>query len=142
MIADERGTDTQVDQSTAPGTVSLTVGGVARNIAEAAHRVLSADPNGDPSATLLLSPVGVDELAPFLFREHSRLGMRSDGFLRVKSDRTAVCNMVLDSNGSLVGGVADMDIIRDIPEEIVRTSFIFLALVIDSNEISHRLSIA
>ena len=106
-------------QTTAPGTVSLTLGGVARNIAEAAHRVLSAAPNGDPHATLLLSPIGVDELAPFLFREHSSLGMRSDGFLRVRNDRTAVCNMVLDAEGSLIGGVADMDIIRDISEETV-----------------------
>ena len=111
-------------QTTAPGTVSLTLGGVARNIAEAAHRVLSAAPNGDPHATLLLSPIGVDELAPFLFREHSRLGMRSDGFLRVRNDRTAVCNMVLDAEGSLIGGVADMDIIRDISEETVSFCFI------------------
>lgn len=32
--------------STTPGTVSLTLGGVARNIAEAAHRVLASIPKG------------------------------------------------------------------------------------------------
>ena len=110
-------------QTTAPGTVSLTLGGVARNIAEAAHRVLSAAPNGDPHATLLLSPIGVDELAPFLFREHSRLGMRSDGFLRVRNDRTAVCNMVLDGSGGLTGGVADMGIVQSFDSTLVSTQY-------------------
>ncbi|THH11202.1 hypothetical protein EW145_g820 [Phellinidium pouzarii] len=110
---------TQVAQSTAPGTVSLTVGGVARNIAEAAHRILSSGRDGDPYATLLVSPVGHDEFARFLVDEYARLGMRNNGLLRVEDCRTAVCDMVLDTSGALVGGVADMDIIRNVSENAV-----------------------
>lgn len=109
----------QVAHTTAPGMISLTVGGVARNIAEAAHRMLSAGPAGDANATLLVSPVGDDEFAPLLLEEQTRLGMRMDGLIRMKASRTAVCDMVLDTDGGLVGGVADMDINHEISEELV-----------------------
>ena len=124
-----------VSQTTAPGSVSLSVGGVARNIAEAAHRVLSSSSaagststtheNSVPSnsenedATLLITPVGYDEFAHFLIDEQKRLGMRDDGLMKTRNERTAVCNVLLDSNGALVNGVADMDIIKNVDAEIV-----------------------
>lgn len=117
---DEVGRSIPVANTTAPGTVSLTLGGVARNVAEAAHRVFSSGPVPEAEATLLLSPVGGDNFATTLVAEHTRLGMRVDGFLHASNCRTAVCNMVLDANGQLVGGVADMDIIHDIPSKPVR----------------------
>ena len=108
----------QVSQTTAPGNVTLTVGGVARNIAEAAHRVLSSV--GSVSETMLLSPVGDDEFAPFLLDEMERIGMRADGMIREgEGRRTAVCNMVLDASGALIGGVADMDIVANVDEASV-----------------------
>ena len=128
-----------VSQTTAPGSVSLSVGGVARNIAEAAHRVLSSSAasaaqsasttheNSVPSnsenedATLLITPVGHDEFANFLIDEQKRLGMRDDGLMKTRNERTAVCNVLLDSNGALVNGVADMDIIKNVDAEIVCT---------------------
>ncbi|KAI5121288.1 hypothetical protein M0805_002331 [Coniferiporia weirii] len=119
VVPDGSNRSAGVVKTTAPGTISLTVGGVARNIAEAAHRVLSSGPKGDPHATLLVSPVGRDEFAPFLLDEHARLGMRSDGFLHMEDCRTAVCDLVLDESGALVGGIADMNIIRDVPEDAV-----------------------
>ena len=95
--------------STTPGTVSLTLGGVARNIAEAAHRVLASIPRG-PQHPLLISPVGLDPFGKLLMSETEVIGMRTDGILRSSSDqRTAVCNMMLD-NGELMSGVADMGI--------------------------------
>ncbi|EJD04074.1 uncharacterized protein FOMMEDRAFT_133422 [Fomitiporia mediterranea MF3/22] len=115
-----RGLKRVISHTTAPGTVELTVGGVARNIAEAAHRVLSSGSNSeDRDATLLVSPIGEDAFAPFLLDEHQLLGMRSDGFIPTSESRTAVCDMVLDASGALVGGVADMDIVPMVPEQTV-----------------------
>ena len=115
-----RGLARVISQTTAPGTVTLTVGGVARNLAEAAHRVLSSGPDAQPDATLLVSPIGRnDEFSSFIVDEHDLLGMRHDGLLRTSEQRTAVCDMVLDTSGALVGGVADMDIIRNVSESAV-----------------------
>ncbi|OCB88300.1 hypothetical protein A7U60_g4502 [Sanghuangporus baumii] len=115
-----RGLVRVISQTTAPGTVVLTVGGVARNMAEAAHRVLSSGPDAQPDATLLVSPIGrKDEFSSFIVDEHDLLGMRHDGLLRTSEHRTAVCDMVLDASGALVGGVADMDIIHNVPESAV-----------------------
>ncbi|KAG5647938.1 hypothetical protein DXG03_006972 [Asterophora parasitica] len=58
---------------------------------------------------MLVSPVGDDAFGRLLMEETAQLGMRLDGFIQ-SDQRTAVCNMVLDSAGGLVSGVADMDI--------------------------------
>lgn len=115
--------DTRLSQhSTSPGKVCLSLGGVARNVAEASHRILAAQEHA--TSSLLVAPVGEDVLGKLLFEETQRLGMRTDGFL--KSDkRTAVCNMVLDNTGNLVGGVADMDITQAITDEQVCLSMSF-----------------
>lgn len=107
--------------STAPGNVSLTLGGVARNIAEAAHRVLASIPDESSSPTLLISPVGVDSFGKLLTSETRAIGMRTDGLLkRASVQRTAVCNMVLDNRGDLISGVADMEITETFaPEEVL-----------------------
>ncbi|KAK2461952.1 hypothetical protein APHAL10511_006415 [Amanita phalloides] len=97
--------------STMPGTVSLTLGGVARNIAETAHRVLTSIPRTLPGPPLLISSVGNDAFGKLLTHKTRNIGMRTDGLLRSPSNqRTAVCNMVLDNQGELIGGVADMGI--------------------------------
>ena len=46
------------------------------------------------------------------------MGMRTDGIVTTTSGRTAVCNMVIDESGSLVGGVADMDIIKNLSDAV------------------------
>ncbi|KAI0375081.1 indigoidine synthase A-like protein [Pilatotrama ljubarskyi] len=98
--------------TTAPGVVTLSAGGVGRNVAEAAHRILTSYSNELSTATALVSPIGEDIFGKLLMSETSRIGLRTDGFIRMSKARTAVCNMVLDSAGGLTGGVADMDIIR------------------------------
>lgn len=118
-----------VANTTAPGTVSLNLGGVARNVAEAAHRVLSGGLSPDVNATLLLSPVGEDEFASMLLNEHGKLGMRVDGFLKDSRSRTAVCNMLLDTTGQLIGGVADMDVTRNVTLDTVNIDCITLSKV-------------
>ena len=92
--------------------VSLTAGGVGRNVAEAAHRILTSYSKDLSSATALVSPIGEDAFGQLLAAETKQVGLRTDGLIRVPNARTAVCNMVLDSAGGLIGGVADMDVIR------------------------------
>ncbi|EMD42115.1 hypothetical protein CERSUDRAFT_147657 [Gelatoporia subvermispora B] len=109
-------------QSTVPGAVSLSLGGVARNVAEAAHRILTAHSQGQSGDTLLISPLGNDSFGNLLVSETERIGMRTDGFVRTEGGRSAVCNMVLDTQGSLIGGVADMDIIHSLEVQTVLAS--------------------
>jgi hypothetical protein len=106
--------------STAPGKVSLTLGGVGRNIAEATHRVMQAYSAGQSS--LLIAPVGADSFGHLLMDEMRSFGMRTDGLIKSKDKSTAVCNMVLDSQGALVGGVAAMEITEQTPTEDVSLS--------------------
>jgi pseudouridylate synthase / pseudouridine kinase len=95
--------------STAPGYVSLSLGGVARNIAEAAYRVIASD--SSELSSLLVSAVGNDPFGRFLITETSGIGMRVDGLVQTDK-RTPVCNMILDGSGGLIGGVADMESTR------------------------------
>ncbi|KAJ6509487.1 indigoidine synthase A-like protein, partial [Mycena vitilis] len=88
--------------STSPGTVTMGLGGVARNIAEACHRV------GTPA--LLIAGVGSDSWGRILSDETKAIGMRTDGFMIMESKRTAICSLFLDGSGNLGGGVADMAI--------------------------------
>lgn len=105
-------------QSTSPGTVGLHLGGVGRNIAEAAYRISTSRFRAQSSAIVLVSSVGDDALGRLLSEEMRRIGVRTDGVMMARQ-RSAVCNMVLDSSGNLIGGVADMDIIRSIQPETV-----------------------
>ncbi|KAJ7103578.1 indigoidine synthase A-like protein [Mycena belliarum] len=91
--------------STSPGSVKLTLGGVARNIAEACTRM------GEPA--LLISPIGKDAWGRLLYEETEAIGMRTDGFVK-RDEQTAVCNLFLSSTGNLVGGVADMRIAEEL----------------------------
>jgi len=105
--------------STSPGTVGLYLGGVGRNVAEAAHRISTSTFRAQSSATALISSVGDDSLGRLLLEETRRMGMRTDGIMTTHQRRSAVCNMVLDGSGNLIGGVADMDIIKSIQSETV-----------------------
>jgi len=104
--------------STSPGTVALHLGGVGRNMAEAAHRVSISKFQSRPSETMLVSSVGDDSLGRLLLEEMRTIGMRTDG-ITTRGRKSAVCNMVLDGSGNLIGGVADMDIIHSIEPEMV-----------------------
>jgi pseudouridine-5'-phosphate glycosidase/pseudouridine kinase len=103
--------------STTPGSVSLSPGGVGRNIAEATHRILSK--KSGSQAPVLVSLVGEDTMGEVLWNELSRIGMRTDGLIPIPGSTSAVCNMVLDTEGGLVTGVADMDIIESLEGKTV-----------------------
>jgi pseudouridylate synthase / pseudouridine kinase len=97
----------------------VTLGGVGRNISEAAHRILTAHSAQLSTATMLVSPIGDDAFGRLLLDETQHIGMRTDGLTQSPGARTAVCNMILDSAGNLIGGIADMDIIRSLDGETV-----------------------
>ncbi|KAI6129200.1 indigoidine synthase A-like protein [Pisolithus croceorrhizus] len=96
-------------KTTHPGRISLTLGGVARNIAEAAHQVLTSF-RGENSATLLMAPVGEDIFGRLITDSTQSMGMRTDGLSLVPGQQSAVCNVVLDARGGLETGIADMSL--------------------------------
>lgn len=100
-------------QSTSPGKVSMSLGGVGRNIAEAAHRVLSSCGSEFSAATLLVSSVGDDSFGRLLSEGTRMLGMRTDGLIPVHGGRSPVCSLLLETSGGLRTGVADMDLVRN-----------------------------
>ncbi|KAJ7071079.1 indigoidine synthase A-like protein [Mycena amicta] len=102
---------TNSNGSTTPGRVMFGLGGVARNMAEACHRL--------GESPLLVSPVGGDTWGTLLYDQTAAMGMRIDGFIRQDNERTAVCNLLLDATGNLLGGVADMDITQKLNASVV-----------------------
>ena len=102
--------------STAPGHVKISLGGVARNIAEATHRVMAA--KFPDLSSILVAPVGYDAFGHVLVDGLGAFGMRTDGIITTDT-QSAVCNMLLDSNGALVRGVADMGINEAVTSEAV-----------------------
>jgi pseudouridine-5'-phosphate glycosidase/pseudouridine kinase len=87
-------------------------------MAEAAHRVSVSKFRSRPSETVLVSSVGDDSLGRLLMEEMRTIGMRTNGVI-TSGRKSAVCNMILDGSGNLVGGVADMDIVSSIEPEMV-----------------------
>jgi len=103
-------------KTTAKGAVRNSLGGVGRNVAEAAHRSLPT-PN---SHVLLISPVGQDQFASQIHATMGNIGMRTDGLVQMTEGRTPVINMVLFGDGSLLGGVADVAIADKVSPKEVR----------------------
>ena len=105
-------------RTTATGVVRNSLGGVGRNVAEAAHRSLPT-PNSD---VLLVSPVGQDQFATHIRGTMDNIGMRTDGLIQMTEGRTPVVSMVLLGDGSLLSGVADVAIEDKISSKEVRLS--------------------
>jgi pseudouridine-5'-phosphate glycosidase/pseudouridine kinase len=122
--------------STTSGSVSLSPGGVGRNIAEATHRILSK--KHASQTPVLVSLVGEDIVGGVLREELSRMGMRTDGLILVPEKASAVCNMVMNTEGGLITGVADMDIIESLEGKAV--SFSPFTTSLNSSLHSRRLS--
>lgn len=108
-----------VPGTTTPGTVFVSPGGVGRNIAEAAQALLPA------GEVMLLSAVGTDvsgtdtdAFGDLLKLELGKGGLRTDGLVPLPG-ATSVCNLLLEKDGDLVGGVADMDIVEGLTVETV-----------------------
>ncbi|KAJ1676517.1 hypothetical protein EV182_008044, partial [Spiromyces aspiralis] len=88
--------------SSFPGKVTMSVGGVAQNIARAAH-LLGAH-------TLFASAVGDDSHGSLVVNDLKRVGLNTAHLQTLPGSRTAVYNAIHDNLGDLIAAVADMDI--------------------------------
>lgn len=117
--------------STVPGSVSPSPGGVGRNITEATHRILSKEP--DSHTPVLVSLVGEDIIGRILWDELSRIGMRTDGLILDPLKASAMCNMVVDTGGGLITGVADMHIIESLEGKAVSLSILHKSVILSTS---------
>ena len=101
--------------TTWPGRNTLSLGGVARNMAESAHRILA----GRAGRVRLISPVGHDVLGDFVRAGLTGLGMSTDGLV-LSSGRTATVMLQLDASGDLLTGIADIDESQLKPDDVRR----------------------
>jgi len=106
----------------------MALGGVGRNVAEASHRLLHSSALGKPITTLV-APIGTDHF----FSEVLKLGlqnkgMRIDGLFELQSleeerNATPVCSLLLNSDGDLINGVADMNASEGLNPNVVSETF-------------------
>lgn len=83
-------------------------------------RILVARDSLHHDDTALVSIVGEDRFGGMLLDHMKKLDMRVDAIKTIKAKRTAVCNLMLDINGDLQTGIADMDIFKSLSGEMVR----------------------
>lgn len=112
-----------------PGSLTVSQGGVGRNIAEVVAKL-----GGQPT---LLSAVGTDGAGSQLLVASESLGIEVGSVARLEGCRTATFTALLDGTGELVGAVADMDIFDEIKPDTVRAAFAQLSgvdlVVCDAN---------
>ncbi|KAA1138886.1 hypothetical protein PGTUg99_027401 [Puccinia graminis f. sp. tritici] len=100
-------------RSTSPGSVKMSLGGVALNIARASHGLGIKD-------VMLVSQLGSDcSFGDYLLNQLRSIGLRSDGIHLDDRASTGIVNMFLDRNGDLVGGVADLKSIENMDGELI-----------------------
>lgn len=98
--------------TTAPGYVTLSLGGVSANVAGSARSLGISD-------VLLVAPISDDLFGLVARKGLKERGMREDGLVEIEGG-TATCGILLDERGELVGGVADMEIAERVTGEQVR----------------------
>lgn len=93
-----------------PGIISSSIGGVGHNVASSANLCNRSD----ECETILISSVGNDSSGRHIIAE---LGMKTEGIHVDKSISTAQYVSVHSSDGELIIGCSDMDIVTRIPIE-------------------------
>jgi len=88
------------------GVVRQSLGGVGRNVAEAAFRA--------GAQTVLVSAVGNDLAANVMMDRLERIGMRSEGIHIYDGETTAIYNALHAPDGQLISAVADMNVFKRI----------------------------
>ena len=111
------------------GTVSLSLGGVARNVAENLARL------GVP--TCLLTAVGDDAFGEEILRCTSAAGVDTSHVLVASGQRTATYCALLDETGEMVVSVDDMQVVEALTPQVVRSHRVLLSrspmIVLDAN---------
>ena len=120
-----RTTAALVTATSNPGTVVRTPGGVGRNVAETLARL--------GSRVALVSVVGSDPDGDWLLQETAVAGVDISAVLR--GGRTGRYVAVLDADGDLVAGIADMAATDDLGPEVLDHDLIRSAalVVVDGN---------
>jgi len=112
-----------------PGKVRVTVGGVARNVAENLTRL--------GVEAVLLSAIGQDGSGKRILNNAAEVGLNTDFCLITTEGHTSAYLAVLDENGNLVMSVDDMSVLACITPQIIeqRRDLIKKAqlVVLDSN---------
>jgi sugar/nucleoside kinase (ribokinase family) len=109
-------------QTSTPAKLTRTLGGVARNAAEACNYALSSFPAADATGVSLIAPVADDEFGRELVRGCGERGMKCDGFVTVpgesQSVATPVYNALLDDAGKLIAAGAAMELLEQSGDEV------------------------
>ena len=115
--------------SSTPGTVRVSVGGVARNVADNLARL--------GVEAVLLSAIGNDGSGRRILNNAAEVGINTDYLIISDDYHTAAYLAVLDENGNLAMSVDDMEILSRITPQIVnrRRGLIKAAemVILDSN---------
>ncbi|KAM3579492.1 hypothetical protein VKS41_007948 [Umbelopsis sp. WA50703] len=98
------------------GVVRQSLGGVGRNVAEAAYRA--------GSDTLMVSAVGDDLASNMIMEGLAEIGMRVDGIRKYGGESTAIYNALHSPDGQLISAVADMNVFKRIETEQVYISLV------------------
>lgn len=100
-----------------PGKITLSNGGVARNVCEVISRLLSSSLDAKHLPLNFITSVGLDAFGHSL-KEHIRKDLRvqqpEKTILLNRNNRTAIYNCLMDDTGELVAAVADMSILTDV----------------------------
>lgn len=88
----------------------MTEGGSTRNVAECIGRL------GQGSAVTFISGVGNDEKRELIAKSLSKVGINTDGLCVKSGERTAAFAGVLDKHGDFFCGVADMEVLKSLPQ--------------------------
>ena len=111
------------------GRLTISVGGVARNIAENLAR-LGAD-------TTLIAAVGADEFGQLIMSQTEEAGVRTEAMLIIEDQHTAAYLALLDHDGLLHTALDDSDCVRALtPEYLLENSDLIRAadvVFIDAN---------
>lgn len=117
--------------STSSGSVQMSAGGVALNIARASHGLGVRD-------VMLVSQLGTNcTFGDFLLNHLASLGLRVDGIHRNHQASTGIVNMFLDRNGELLGGVADLKSLENIDYQRVRSVLLLLPSLFSVTSLTH-----
>ncbi|KAJ3192773.1 hypothetical protein HK101_005977 [Irineochytrium annulatum] len=114
----------EADGDSHPGKVSVTLGGVGRNVAEACHHM-----GGKP---IFHTAVGTDAFGDIALGNLKGMGMDMSGVKVVDKGRTAVYSAMLRGSGALRVAVADMDI-HDAVGNDVKVEGVEGLIVLDGN---------
>ncbi|CAG8432971.1 11032_t:CDS:10 [Diversispora eburnea] len=104
--------------TSSPGLIKKTIGGVGKNIAETTFR-LGLNP-------IFVSAIGYDDFGKWLTTELKKIGTDPSNLQLIERKSTAIYNAILKPNGNLLCGIADMSIFDEISvnkvEELLKTN--------------------